>query len=68
MAAHADHAVLVPVTGRDVKESYRYVLGPYNNTLFEEAVLLFCDALLYSILGREGIPARLLEERHTNLE
>ncbi len=68
LAAHASHAVVVPVTGRDVKESYRYVLGPYNNTLFEEAVLLFCDALLYSILGREGIPARLLEERHTNLE
>jgi 6-phospho-3-hexuloisomerase len=68
LCAQAGHVVLVPVTGRDVKESYRYVLGPYNNTLFEEAVLLFCDAMLYSILGREGIPARLLQERHTNLE
>jgi 6-phospho-3-hexuloisomerase len=68
LAAQSDHVVLVPVSASDVKKSYRYVLGPYNNTLFEEAVLLFCDALLYSILGREGIPARLLEERHTNLE
>jgi len=68
LAAHADHCVVVPVAGKDVKESYRYVLGPYNNTLFEEAVLLFCDAMLYSILGREGIPEKLLDERHTNLE
>ena len=68
LAVHANHVVTVPVTGKDVKQSYRYVLGPYNNTLFEEAVLLYCDAMLYSILGREGIPARLLQERHTNLE
>ena len=64
----ADHVVLAPVTEREVKERYRYVLGPYNNTLFEEALLLYFDAMVYSILEREGIPKETLSERHTNLE
>lgn len=64
----ADHTVIVPVTGKDVQKRYRYVLGPYNNTLFEEALLLYFDAMVYSILEREGISKRVLSERHTNLE
>ncbi|MFP4028627.1 MAG: SIS domain-containing protein [Candidatus Brocadiia bacterium] len=68
LAQLADHTVLVPVTEREVKERYRYVLGPYNNTLFEEAALLYFDALLYCMLSREGIPEGQLDERHTNLE
>lgn len=68
LAELADHVLLVPVTGKDVKKRYRYVLGPYNNTLFEEALLLYFDAMVYSILERKGIPKRLLSLRHTNLE
>jgi len=68
LAAVAHDLVLVPVTGKDVKKRYRYVLGPHNNTLFEEALLLYFDALVYSVLEREGISKRLLSERHTNLE
>jgi len=68
LARIADHLVLVPVTGRNVKERYRYVLGPHNNTLFEEALLLYFDALVYSMLRREGIPEGQLGERHTNLQ
>ncbi len=68
LAALADHVVHVPVTEKDVKERYRYVLGPYNNTLFEEALLLYFDAMVYSILEREGIPQAVLDQRHTNLE
>ena len=68
LAEAADHALLVPVTDRDVKRLYRYVLGPYNNTLFEEALLLYFDAVVYSILERKGIPKRQLDRRHTNLE
>jgi 6-phospho-3-hexuloisomerase len=60
--------VLVPTTGADVKKRYRYVLGSYNNTLFEEAMLLYFDAMVYSMLQREGIPKARLRERHTNLE
>lgn len=68
LAELADHVLLVPVTGKDVKKRYRYVLGPHNNTLFEEALLLYFDAMVYSILERKGIPKKLLSLRHTNLE
>ncbi|MGD2174003.1 MAG: SIS domain-containing protein [Candidatus Brocadiaceae bacterium] len=68
LAATADHTILVPVTGEDLREGYRDVLGPYNNTLFEEAVLLYFDSMVYWALGREGIPERTLTQRHTNLE
>jgi 6-phospho-3-hexuloisomerase len=64
----ADQLLLIPVTASDIKKSYRYVLGPYNNTLFEEALLLYFDAILYAMLEREGIPKRVLGERHTNLQ
>jgi 6-phospho-3-hexuloisomerase len=68
LAAMADLVVLLPVTERDAKKSYRYVLGPYNNTLFEEALLIYLDAMIYSILEREGIPKDVLSRRHANLE
>lgn len=62
------HTILVPTTGADVKRLYRYVVGPHNNTLFEQAVLLYCDAVIYSILESEGIPEERLRQLHTNLE
>jgi len=68
LTEHADLVIVVPVTGKDVKKRYRYVLGPYNNTLFEQALLLYFDGLIYSLLERKGIPKRRLSERHTNLE
>ncbi len=68
LAKTADHVVLVPSTGQQVKERYRYVLGPYNNTLFEQALLLYFDAIVYYILEREGISKNVLDRRHTNLE
>ena len=68
LAESADHVVVVPVTGKIVKKRYRYVLGPYNNTLFEQALLLYFDAMVYSILERKGIPKTRLRDRHANLE
>jgi 6-phospho-3-hexuloisomerase len=68
LASVAHHEIVIPTTGDQVKRLYRYVVGPYNNTLFEQAVLLYCDALVYSILEREGIPKDRLRELHTNLE
>ena len=68
LAQVADHVVVFPVTGHDVKKRYRYVLGAYNNTLFEEALLLYFDAMVYSMLEREGIPKQRLRRRHTKLE
>jgi 6-phospho-3-hexuloisomerase len=68
LAALADLVVLVPTTQRKVKQRYAPVLGPHNNTLFEEALLLYFDSLVYAILEQEGIPDSLLRQRHTNLE
>ncbi len=68
LAETSDHIILVPVQGGDVKESHRYVIGPYNNTLFEEALLLYFDALINYMLNHEGIPPGRLQEMHTNLE
>ncbi len=68
LADTADNLVLVPVEGEDVKESHRYVIGPYNNTLFEEALLLYFDAVINYMLNHEGIPMGRLQEMHTNLE
>ncbi len=68
LTVQANHLVLVPVTDKDIKKRYRYVFGAYNNTLFEEALLLYFDAMVYSILEREGIPENIISERHTNLE
>ncbi|MDP6439087.1 MAG: SIS domain-containing protein [Candidatus Brocadiia bacterium] len=64
----ADHSLVIPVTGPEIRKRYRYALGPHNNTLFEEALLVYFDAVVYSLLEREGIPKRMLGQRHTNLE
>lgn len=68
LTASADHVVLVPVTDKDFKRRYGYVFGTYNNTLFEEALLLYFDAMVYSILDRKELPEKIVSERHTNLE
>lgn len=68
LAEIGHHVIVVPVTEREVKDSYRYVIGPYNNTLFEQALLLYFDAVVYAILERENIPKQRLTELHTNLE
>ena len=68
LTSQADLVIILPVTGKDVKKHYRYVLGPYNNTLFEEALLLYFDAVVYSVLERKGISKKVLSDRHANLE
>ena len=68
LAQLAHQLILVPVSGEKFPHAESTVLGPYNNTLFEEAMLLYFDALVYSLLERENIPRGRLSERHTNLE
>lgn len=70
LTTFANHVVLIPVTGKDLKKRYGYAFGTYNNTLFEEALLLYFDAMVYSILNRELSyqPEKIVSERHTNLE
>jgi 6-phospho-3-hexuloisomerase len=68
LADSASMMVIVPTAEAKVKPSYRCVLGPLNNTLFEETLLMYFDAMVYSILEREGIPKQRLAQLHTNLE
>jgi len=68
LAESASLTIHVPTAGVKVKKRYRCVLGPLNNTLFEETLLLYFDAMVYSILEREGIPRQRLAQLHTNLE
>ncbi len=68
LARCAGRRVLIPVRGEDVQRSYRSVIGPHNNTLFEETLLLYFDALVYAILERGHIPQDTIRQRHTNLE
>ncbi len=68
LAATAQEIILVPVQGGDVRESHRSVIGPHNNTLFEEALLLYFDVLVQYMLNHKGIPIGRLRDMHTNLE
>jgi 6-phospho-3-hexuloisomerase len=64
----ADHVVLIPSNDADVRAQCRDIVGPENNTLFEETSLLYFDALVVILLGRKGISKSIISQRHTNLE
>ena len=64
----ADHTVLIPSNDEDIRARCRYVVGPNNNTLFEETALLYTDALVYILLEQEGISKSIINQQHTNLE
>ena len=68
LAKAAGHILLLPVTTKDLEKKYKYGIGPCNNTLFEQTLVLYFDSLVYSIMEREGISKKELSRRHTNLE
>lgn len=68
LAELATHIVLIPSDDADVKGRCKYIIGPNNNTLFEETALLYVDALICILLERKGISADVISQRHTNLE
>lgn len=68
LAGLADQVVVLAVNDGDIRAECRYVVGPNNNTLFEQAALLFADALVYILLERKGISKSIINQRHTNLE
>lgn len=68
LAGLADHTVLIPSNDEDVRTECKYIVGPNNNTLFEEAALLYADALVYILLEHKGISKVIINQRHTNLE
>jgi 6-phospho-3-hexuloisomerase len=68
LAQLATHIVLIPSDNEDIKARCTYVVGPNNNTLFEETTLLYFDTLVYILLQRKGISENIISQRHTNLE
>lgn len=68
LAELADEVVLIPSDDKDIRAECRYAVGPNNNTLFEQAALLYTDALVYILLERKGINKSIISQRHTNLE
>jgi len=64
----ANHVVLIPSNDADIRAQSRDIVGPENNTLFEETALLYFDALVVILLGRKGISKSIISQRHTNLE
>lgn len=68
LAGTADDTVVLPVTDKDIMKCYKYGIGPCNNTLFEQAMVLYFDSIVYAIIEREGISKAQISKRHTNLE
>jgi 6-phospho-3-hexuloisomerase len=68
LASVAEHTVLLSVTDKDLEKSYKYGIGPCNNTLFEQALAIYFDSLVYCVMEREDISKKQLSRRHTNLE
>jgi len=68
LAASSDDTIVLPVTDKDIERHYKYGIGPCNNSLFEQALVLYFDSVVYSIIEREGISKKQISKRHTNLE
>lgn len=68
IAGMADHVLLIPSDDEDIRNKCGYIIGPNNNTLFEEAALLYVDGLVYMLIKRKGISEDVMNQQHTNLE
>lgn len=64
----ADQAIIIRSTDDDIENNCKYNVGPKNNTIFEEAALLYADALTFALIGRKGVSRDIISQRHTNLE
>jgi 6-phospho-3-hexuloisomerase len=64
LADMTDEIILFPSNLEDCP----YAVGPNNNSMFEQAVMLYMDALVYVLLERKSIPKSIIVEQHTNLE
>jgi 6-phospho-3-hexuloisomerase len=64
----ANNVVLIPSNDEQIRVKCKEIVGPENNTLFEETTLLYFDMLIVILLERKGIPIDVINQRHTNLE
>jgi len=68
LAKLADQVLLIPSDDEDIRNKCKFIVGPNNNTLFEEAALLYVDGLVYMLIKRKGISEDVMNQQHTNLE
>ena len=68
LAELADQVVLIPSDDQDIRSQCRYIVGPNNNTLFEQAALLYADTLICILLEQKGTSKNIINQHHTNLE
>jgi 6-phospho-3-hexuloisomerase len=68
LAELADQVVLIPSDDQDIRSRCRYIIGPNNNTLFEQAALLYADTLVCILLEQKGTSKSIINQHHTNLE
>ncbi len=68
LAKMADETIIIPSNSPDIRKACPCVVGPNNNTVFEEAALVYSDIMVYMILEKKGLPKDLIRKSHTNLE
>ena len=68
LAKLADHVVVISSNDPKVRAACSCVVGPMNNTLFEQLLLLIADTLVCMLLDAKGAPAGTIGRQHTNLE
>ncbi|MFZ0035160.1 MAG: 6-phospho-3-hexuloisomerase [Sedimentisphaerales bacterium] len=68
MAKLADKVIVIDANDKNIRKKCKYIAGPSNNTLFEQAALLYVDALIHILLERKGISTNIINQQHANLE
>jgi 6-phospho 3-hexuloisomerase len=68
LAKLADKVVVIAANDENIRKKCKYIVGPTNNTLFEQAALLYIDALVHILLERKGVSINIINQRHANLE
>lgn len=68
LAEEAGIVVRIPSVGRGEESELNRLPHQPLNTLFEQAALLFLDAVVVELMMRLKVPAALMRSRHANLE
>lgn len=68
LARISDFVVVLPSRSEKVINATPCRVGPMNNTVFEQAVLIYLDSIVVLLLEKLNKDPSLIEKTHTNLE
>jgi 6-phospho-3-hexuloisomerase len=68
LAKLADKVIVIAANDENIRKKCKYIVGPSNNTLFEQTALLYFDALIHILLKQKGISINIINQQHANLE